>query len=179
LKAKLLSADAGYSNEAMGNDVEHDNNASPTMCCDCIMTGQMPACDAGSNAGVPRMATPAQQGQWRPRGKGNNASATLATTMARCWQWCQRVSQLLRGWTDVSLRCWQWRKGVKGNNASMTRTKVPTRQGQWCRRNAGNNASAMLVMTLAQCGQGCQHDASKDTNAASAGPSEAKSPWND
>ncbi len=37
----------------------------------------------------------------------------------------------------------------------------------------------MLVMMLAQCGQGCQHNASKDTNAASARPSEAKSPWND
>jgi hypothetical protein len=36
----------------------------------------------------------------------------------------------------------------------------------------------MLVMTLAQCGQGCQHNASKDTNATFAGPSEAKSPWN-
>ncbi len=33
-------------------------------------------------------------------------------------------------------------------------------------------------MMLAQCGQGCQHNASKDTNATSAGPSEAKSPWN-
>ncbi len=29
-----------------------------------------------------------------------------------------------------------------------------------------------------QCDQGLQHNASKDTNAASAGPSEAKSPWN-
>ncbi len=33
----------------------------------------------------------------------------------------------------------------------------------------------MLVMMLAQCGQGPKHNASKDTNAASAGPSEAKS----
>jgi hypothetical protein len=36
----------------------------------------------------------------------------------------------------------------------------------------------MLVMTPAQCGQGRQHNAGKDTNAASAGPSEAKSPEN-
>ncbi len=35
----------------------------------------------------------------------------------------------------------------------------------------------MLVMTPVQCGQGRQHNAGKDTNAASAGPSEAKSPW--
>jgi hypothetical protein len=33
-------------------------------------------------------------------------------------------------------------------------------------------------MTPAQCGQGCQHNTGKDTNAASAGPTEAKSPWN-
>ncbi len=33
-------------------------------------------------------------------------------------------------------------------------------------------------MTPAQCSQGHQHNASKDTNIASAGPSEAKSPWN-
>jgi hypothetical protein len=37
----------------------------------------------------------------------------------------------------------------------------------------------MLVMMPAQCGQGRQHNAGKDTNAASAGPAEAKSPWND
>ncbi len=36
----------------------------------------------------------------------------------------------------------------------------------------------MLVMTPVQCGQGRQHNASKYTNAASARPSEAKSPWN-
>jgi hypothetical protein len=36
----------------------------------------------------------------------------------------------------------------------------------------------MLVITPVQCGQRCQHNAGKDTNAASAGPSEAKSPWN-
>jgi hypothetical protein len=33
-------------------------------------------------------------------------------------------------------------------------------------------------MTPAQCGQGCQHNAGKDANAVSAGPSKAKSPWN-
>jgi hypothetical protein len=36
----------------------------------------------------------------------------------------------------------------------------------------------MLVMMPAQCGQGRQHNVGKGTNAASAGPSEAKSPWN-
>ncbi len=33
-------------------------------------------------------------------------------------------------------------------------------------------------MTPVQCGQGRQHNAGKDTNAASAGPAEAKSLWN-
>jgi hypothetical protein len=37
----------------------------------------------------------------------------------------------------------------------------------------------MLAMTPAQCGQERQHNAGKDANAASAGPSKAKSPWND
>ncbi len=36
----------------------------------------------------------------------------------------------------------------------------------------------MLVMMPAQCGQGRQHNVDKNTNAASAGPSEAKSPRN-
>ncbi len=35
-----------------------------------------------------------------------------------------------------------------------------------------------MVMMPAQCGQGCQHNTGKDTNAASARPSEAKSLWN-
>ncbi len=74
LKAKLLWADAGYSNKATSNNDECNNNASPATC------------DAGSNAGVPRTAMPAQQGQRRPRGKDNNASATPSMTMVRCWQ---------------------------------------------------------------------------------------------
>jgi hypothetical protein len=37
----------------------------------------------------------------------------------------------------------------------------------------------MLAMTPAQCGRGHQHNAGKNTNTASAGPSKAKSPWND
>jgi hypothetical protein len=37
----------------------------------------------------------------------------------------------------------------------------------------------MLVMMPAQRSQGRQHKASKDTNAPSAVPSEAKTPWND
>jgi hypothetical protein len=58
-KAKLLWADAGYSNKATGNEDEHDNDASPATCRDCVMTGQMPVRDAGGNAGVTRAATPA------------------------------------------------------------------------------------------------------------------------
>jgi hypothetical protein len=178
-KAKLLWANDGYSNEAKGDNVEHHNNASPMTCHDCIMTGQMPVCDAGSNAGVPRVATPAQQGQKRLHDKGNNAGATPAMSTARCWQGRQRMPRLLHDWADASLQCWRQHKGNKGNNASATRAKAPTRQGQWCRRIAGNNDSAMLVMTPAQCGQGRQHNAGKDTNAASAWPFEDKSPWND
>jgi hypothetical protein len=86
LKAKLLWADAGYSNKATGNNDERNNNASMATCRNCVMTGQMPVCDAGGNAGMPRVATPARQGQRRPRDKGDNAGATPATTMVQCWQ---------------------------------------------------------------------------------------------
>jgi hypothetical protein len=58
LKAKLLWADTGYSNKATGNNNERDNNASPAMCHDCIMTGQMPLCDAGGDTVVTRSTTP-------------------------------------------------------------------------------------------------------------------------
>ena len=85
-RPKLLWADAGYSNKATENDVEHDKDASPRTCCDCVMTGQMPVCDAGGNAGALRVATPAQHGQRHLRNKGNNAGATPATSIARCWQ---------------------------------------------------------------------------------------------
>ncbi len=130
LKAKSLWANAGYSDEATGDNVEHHNNASLTTCPDCVMTGQMPVCDAGSDAGVPRVAMPAQQGQRRPRDEGNDASATPAKSMARCWQGCQRVSRLLRDWADASSRCWRQRKGNKGNDASATREKVPSQRWQ-------------------------------------------------
>jgi hypothetical protein len=151
-RLKLLWADSRYSNKATGDNVERNNDASPTTGRNCIMTGQMPVYDAGGNAGVPRAATPAHWGQRRPRNKGNNAGATSATTMARCWWWRQRVLQLRRDWADASSQCWRWRKGNKGKNASATRTQALTQQGQWFRHNAGNNDSAMLVMTPAQCG---------------------------
>jgi hypothetical protein len=84
-KAKLLWADARYSNKATGDDDKRNNNASPAMCRDCIMTGRRPIHDAGGNTGMPRVATPARQGQRHPRNKGNKVGAMPATTMARCW----------------------------------------------------------------------------------------------
>jgi hypothetical protein len=45
------------------------------MCCGCVMTGQTPVCDAGSNAGAARVTTtPVQQGQRHPCNKGNDTS---------------------------------------------------------------------------------------------------------
>jgi hypothetical protein len=174
-KAKSLWADAGYSNEAMGDDDERDNDASLATCCDCVMIGWVPVCDAGGNAGVPREATPARRGQRRSCDKGNNAGAMLATTMARCWQWRQRVSRLRRDWADASLQCWQWRKGDKGNNASSTRAKAPTQRGQWRRHNAGNkDNSTMLAMTPAQCGRKASATLA-NASAAPAGPLKANS----
>ncbi len=81
-KAKSLWANAGNSNESTGDNDERNNDALPATCHDCIMTGWMPVCDAGSNGGVPRAATPGQQGQRCPCDEGNNAGTTPATTMA-------------------------------------------------------------------------------------------------
>jgi hypothetical protein len=83
LKAKLLWANAGYSDKATGNNDKRDNDASLATCCDCVMTGQMPVCDAGGNRDVTRAVMPAQQGQRRLHNEGNNAGATPATTMAQ------------------------------------------------------------------------------------------------
>ncbi len=94
-RPKLLRADAGYSNEATENDIERNNDASPTTGCNCVMTGQMPVCDAAGNAGVRRAAMPAQQGQRRPRDEGNNAGAMSATTTAQCWQSCNNNGAML------------------------------------------------------------------------------------
>jgi hypothetical protein len=85
-KAKSLWANAGYSNKATGDDDECNNDASPAMCRDCIMTGWVPVRDADGNTGVLRAATPVQRGQRRLHDKGNDAGATPATTMVRCWQ---------------------------------------------------------------------------------------------
>jgi hypothetical protein len=59
LKAKLPWNNAGYRDKATGNNNECDNDASPVTCRDCVMTGQTPVCDAGSNMGVTRVTTPA------------------------------------------------------------------------------------------------------------------------
>jgi hypothetical protein len=84
-KAKLLWANAGYSNKVTSND-ERDNHASLATCCDCVMTRQMPVHDAGGNKGMPRVAAPAQHGQRFPRDKGNNAGSMPETTMGQCWR---------------------------------------------------------------------------------------------
>jgi hypothetical protein len=172
-KAKSLWAKAGYSNKATGNDDERDNNALPATCCDCVMTGCMPVHDAGGNTGVLRAAMPAQQ-RWRhPCKKGNDAGTTPATTMVRCWQWCQHVLQLRCDWADASSQCWRQCKDNEGNNASATRAKVPTRWWQWCRCNASNkDNSTMLAMTPAQCGQNASATPA-NASAAPAGPSKA------
>jgi hypothetical protein len=178
VEGQIAVGDARYSDEARGDDNEHNNNASPATCRDCVMTGQMPVHDAGGNMGVTRATTPVQWGQRRPRNKGNNAGAMPEKLTARCWWWRQRVLQLLCDWADASLWCWRQQEGDESNNASVTRAKAATQQRRWRQCNAGNNNSAMLTMTPAQCGQGCQYNASKNANAALAGPSKAKSPWN-
>jgi hypothetical protein len=120
-------------------------------------------------------ATRVCQRQGRQHDKGNNAGATLAMTMPRCWQWRQRVLRLLRDGADASLQCWRQRKGNGGNNASATRAKASTQQGQWWRRNAGNkDNSTKLAMMPVQCRQNASATLA-NTSAALAGPSKVNS----
>jgi hypothetical protein len=71
--AQLLWANAGYSDKVPGNN-ERNNDASPAMGCDCVMTGQMPVWDAG--------AAQVCQGWQHQRYKGKNARVTRATMPA-------------------------------------------------------------------------------------------------
>ncbi len=78
LKAKSPWTNAVYSNKATGNEDERGNNASPASCRNCVMTGQTPVCDAGSNTGVTRVTTPAQQGGQCWHNAGSNNGVMLA-----------------------------------------------------------------------------------------------------
>jgi hypothetical protein len=51
-------------------------------CCDCVVVGQMPVCNAGGNASAMRAKRPARHGQQHQRNAGNNNSAMLARTPA-------------------------------------------------------------------------------------------------
>jgi hypothetical protein len=59
-------------------------------CCDCIMVGQTPICNAGGNASAMRATRPARHGQQRQCNAGNNNSAMLAWMPAQCGQGRQR-----------------------------------------------------------------------------------------
>ncbi len=59
-------------------------------CQDCVVTGQMPDCDADSNTGVMRVTIPPQQGQRCLRDEGNDTGATPVKTTAQCWCYLQR-----------------------------------------------------------------------------------------
>jgi hypothetical protein len=80
LKAKLPWTNAVYSDEATGNYDERGIDASPATSRDCVMTGQMPVRDAGSDAGATRVTTLAQQGGRCRRNAGSNDGAMLAMT---------------------------------------------------------------------------------------------------
>jgi hypothetical protein len=72
-----IAANAGYSNKVTGNN-EHDNNASPVTCCNYVMTGQMPVCDAG--------AARLCRGWQHQRYKDKNARVTRETMLVICWR---------------------------------------------------------------------------------------------
>jgi hypothetical protein len=142
-KAKLLWANAGYSNKATGNDVERDNDASPTMCRNCVMTGQMPVCDAGGNVGVPRWQ--------RQRNMGKDTCTTRGMMPALCQQ---------RQWRDAGNDASACRDCFvtgqtpvcnAGGNAKAMRATMPVQRGQKRPRNKGNDAGAMAGTMTAQC----------------------------
>jgi hypothetical protein len=145
-KAKLLWAEAGYSNEATGDDNERNNDASLTTCCNSVMIGWVPVYDAGGNTGVPRAAMPAWQGQRRPCNKGDDAGATPATTMAQCWHDASACRNCVV--TRQTQVC------NAGSNAKMTRATMPAQQGQKRPCNKGNNPGAMpATRTTVRCWQ--------------------------
>ncbi len=117
LKAESLWADAGYSNKAMGDDVERNNNALPTTCCNCIMTGQMPVCDAGGNVGMPK---------WQcQRNMGKDTRTTRGTMPA-----LHRQHQRRDAGDDASACCNCFVTGQTpvrdaGGNAGATRAMMP------------------------------------------------------
>jgi hypothetical protein len=139
-KAKSLWADARYSNKATGNDVEHNNNALPTMC---VMTGQMPVCDAGGNAGVPRWQ--------RQHDIGKDTRTTRGMMPVLRWQRQQRDAG------DDASKCrncfvtGQTPVCDAGSNAKATRATMPARRGQKCPCNKGNDVGATASTMTAQC----------------------------
>ncbi len=142
--AQLLWANAGYSNKVTGNH-ERDNDASPATGCDCIMTGQMPVCDAG--------AAQVCRGWQHQCYKGNNARVTRATMPALHWQ-----QQWHGAGNDASACCDCLMTGqMPGRDAggkakvmSKTGAMVPARGGQRHQRNASGDTSATRVSTPVQ-----------------------------
>jgi hypothetical protein len=142
-KAELLWADAGYSDEAMGDDVERDNEASPTTCRDCVMTGQMPVCDAGSNTGVPRWQ--------RQRNMGKDTRTTRGTMLA-----LRRQRQWRDAGNDASACCncivtGQTLVRDAGGNSKAMRAMMPAQRRQKRPRDKGNDAGATAATMTAQC----------------------------
>jgi hypothetical protein len=143
LKAEPLWADAGYSDEATGNDVECDNDALPTTCRDCVMIGQMPVCDAGGDTGVPR---------WQcQRDMGKDTHTTRGTMPA-----LRRQRQWRDAGNDASACCDCFVTGQTpvcnaGSNAKATRTTMPARRGQKHPRDKGNDAGATAATMTARC----------------------------
>jgi hypothetical protein len=145
--AQFLWANAGYSNKVMGND-EHDNNASPAMGCNCVMTGQMPVRDAvaaqvcqgwqhqcykGNNAHVMRATMPVLRRQRQWRGAGNDASACCDC--------------LVTGQTPGR------DAGGEAKAMSKTGAMMPARGGQRHQCNASGDAKTTRASTPVQQGQ--------------------------
>ncbi len=146
--AQLLWANTGYSNKVTGNN-ERDNNTSPATGCDCIMTGQMPVCDAG--------AAQVCQGWQHQCYKGNNARVMRATMPALL-----RQQQCRGAGNDASMCCDCLMTGqTPGCNAggeakamSETGAMTPARGGQRHQCNASGDTSATRASAPVQRGQG-------------------------
>jgi hypothetical protein len=157
-----------YSDKATGNNNERGNNASPETCCDCVMTGQTPVCDAGSNAGVTRVMTPAQQEGQCWRNAGSNNGAVLAMTpacVAKHSAGKDAIAALVGPskaklpWNNVGYSDKATGKEDDHNNNAMNADMSRLRRGwadaslqcwRQCRGGKGGNASAIRAKTLSK-----------------------------
>jgi hypothetical protein len=148
------------------------------MCCNCVVVGQMPVCDAGGNANAMRAKRPAQREQQRQFNAGNDNSAMLARMPAQRGQRCQRnagktaSARLARHEGQVARERRQLQQ-QKPQTTTMSLVTTPHTltfhdcvvMGQMPVRNADGNTGATRVTSPARRGQRCPRNKGRMRNA--------------